>query len=104
MNKEKRKELEKPLRMISPKLYHYIISEFKNDNIHSYDLLVNGIKKGDEIKIILRFGENFSHNTTKVFSDRAIAEQAHELSEFIKDATEACKKAMIDDYFQKMAP
>jgi len=98
------KELEKPLRIISPKLYRFIISEFEKYNIHSYDLLINGIKKDQGMEIILRFGETFSRKKSKLFSDQVIKGQADELRKFIENATEACKKAMIDDYFERMAP
>lgn len=104
MKKEKNKLLEKPLRIISPDLYNFIISEFKNYNIHSYDLLVNGTKKEKGIEITLRFGERFDRKQTKLFTFKTLEERDDELTEFIKDTVEICKKAMIDDYFERMAP
>lgn len=104
MSKDNTKALEKPLRIISPKLYQHIILEFKDYNIHSYDLLVNGIKEENGLRLILRFGENFTRKKTRLFTSRVLEKQKDELTDFIKAAAEYCKKVMIDDYFEKMAP
>lgn|SRR5690625_2329474 len=104
MSKDKSRDLEKPLRMISPEIYNHIISEVKDYNIHSYDLLVNGIKKENGMQIILRFGENFAREQTKLLSLKVLEEKGDELTNFIRSTAETCKKAMIDDYFDKMAP
>lgn len=103
IDNEKRKQL-KSLRTISPKLYHFIISELTVFNIHSYDVLLEGIERKTGIEIVLHYGHNFIRHQTAFFSFKTIEEHGDDLKEFINDVSEDCKKTMIDDYFNQMAP
>ena len=94
----------KSLRMVSPELYHQIISALEEFNIHSYDILLKAVKKKTGIQVILYYGQNFTRNQTAFFSFKTIKEQGDDLTEFINIVSDDCKKTMIDDYFNKMAP
>lgn len=94
----------KSLRISSPKLYHYIISGLEAFNIHSYDVLLEGIKEKTGIRVVLHYGQNFTQNKMAIFSFKTIEEHGNDLKEFINEVSADCKKTMIDDYFNQMAP
>lgn len=104
MSNEIKKKSSKPLRVISPKLHHLIMEEFEQYHIHSYDVLLEGVKTDRGLEITIYFGESFTHKEMKMFSDAATAEKSDELTEFIQTVADTCKKAMIDEYFHRMAP
>lgn len=107
MSDEKVGHIGKPLRILSPQLYQFMITQFKTYNIHSYDLIINGIKKDHGIEIEVRFGEKFTKAKSAIFSTKVIDNQSNEhtkLTGFIDEVAETCKKVMIDEYFERMAP
>jgi len=94
----------KSLRLISPELYHQIITALQEFNIHSYDILLKAVEKKAGIQVILYYGQHFAHHQTALFSPQAIKEQDDDLTAFINIVSDDCKKTMIDDYFNIMAP
>ncbi|QHS21446.1 hypothetical protein GWK91_00050 [Virgibacillus sp. MSP4-1] len=94
----------RPLMSVSPRLYRYITEELENQyRIHSYDLQLHAIQQEDGIQVLLLFGDNFDHQKKQYFSQEEL-EDNQALSTFIEEVGEECKKVMIDDYFNRMAP
>src|SRR5690625_5234297 len=94
----------KSLRLISPELYHQMITALQAFNIHSYDILLKAVEKKAGIQVVLYYGQNFARHQTALFSPETIKEQGDDLTTFIKIVSDDCKKSMIDDYFDMMAP
>ncbi|MUK88008.1 hypothetical protein GMD78_06295 [Ornithinibacillus sp. L9] len=91
--------------IVSPKLYRYITTELEHlYHIHSYDVQIGAIKKKDGIQVIVRFGKHFSKKEEQFFLHEQVKELSKEVKEFVESTGEACKKALIDDYFKMMAP
>ncbi len=98
------KERTKSLRVVFPQLYQSILAELEKLNIHSYDMQINAEKQKDGVRLILQFGENFTHQKTQFFTYEAIENNSSEMTKFVKVTGEACKEVMINEYFKKMRP
>jgi len=105
MSKVRKQTIKKDLRILSPKLYHFIVNELAEHHIHAYDLLLNGQKKDTEtIEVTIRFGDGFAQAATESFSLEAIESLSSEVSEFVKSTAETCQETLKADYFKRMAP
>ena len=106
MNKKKLEPIEEiqTLRVIAPDIYQIITSELEKQNIHSYDVQINAIKKEQGLQIILLFGENFTHKKEQFFTHEAIKNFSDEIIAFAKETGESCKEVMISEYFKMMRP
>ncbi|GAB3060219.1 hypothetical protein [Virgibacillus ainsalahensis] len=105
MTEDTQQKKSKFLRLVSPKLYNYILNQFEDEyNIHSYDFQAEGIKEETGILVLLRFGEQYTHIKEHFFSFEAIKEEKDELDEFVKEAGEYCTEILIADYYKMMEP
>jgi len=90
---------------VSPKLYRYIVAELEREfHIQSYDFKAGAMKEKDGLRVILQFGEHFTHKTEEFFSDKQIEILSEDIRSFIHRTGENCKEVMIDEYFKRMAP
>ncbi|WP_096270212.1 hypothetical protein [Paucisalibacillus globulus] len=105
MNDSKTEIKQKSLRIVSPKLYNYIIQELEDKhNIHSYDIQIDASIMDEGMEITIRFGETFSNKESKFFPHKEIAEISDDIREFVAKTGEACTEVLIDDYFKIYAP
>ena len=105
MSKVRKQAIKKDLRILSPKLYHFIVNELAEHHIHAYDLLLNGQKTDTEtVEVTIRFGDGFAQAATESFSFEMIESLSSEVSEFANTTAETCKKTLKADYFKRMAP
>jgi len=103
MEEKKQQAKGKFLRVVSPKLYLYLTSQFSDQfNIHPYDIRYEGIEKEDGVLVILRYGEDYIQMIEYFFTFAEIDEEGEELTEFVEETGEICQEVMIADYYKMM--
>lgn len=90
------------LRAVSPKLYNYITEILEESNIHPYDIQTSTIKTDEGLQVFVQYGENFKQSQSSFFSFETINNLDSQINDFTKEIADACKKAMIADYFKMM--
>lgn len=90
------------LRAVSPKLYNYITEILEESNIHPYDIQTSTIKTDEGLQVFVQYGENFKQSQSSFFSFETINNLDSEINDFTKEIADACKEAMIADYFKMM--
>lgn len=96
--------MEQSLRAVSPTFYRYLVSAFESFHIHPYDIQANAIIQGDEVEVILRFGEDFHQTERRAFTLDTIEKGSQDITDFIKETGEVCKNVLIADYYKMMKP
>jgi len=93
---------EKPLRLVKPGSYALLIKELESFHLHSYDMKASAIEEGDGITIVVRFGEQLNHAMKQFFTHETIQNADSLMTDFFRKVAEACKQALIADYYKMM--
>ncbi len=95
----------KSLRIVDPKLYHYIVNKLNDTyNIHSYDVEIVAMTGITGLKIKIRYGEDYKQSKEAFFSFTSLQNHEDDFTIFIDEVAKVCKKAMVADYFKMMKP
>lgn len=99
------KKTTKPLQIIDPKLYRYIVEELNDrHNIHSYDTEILATKEDSGLTIIIKYGENFTHSKEELFIYETLKNRGDDFIKFVHEVADECKEVMIAEYFKMMKP
>ncbi|WP_164669518.1 hypothetical protein [Virgibacillus doumboii] len=104
MKTKETKTSRKLLRAVYPKLYDHLLEELMSHNIHSYDVQITFEKAGSSVEIQVRFGERFTRELTRTFSEKNVHEIGDAFHDFCEEIKQACKETLIADYFKMVKP
>lgn len=93
-----------PLRFYNTDLYQILLNQLTHFHIHPHDMEASVQRKESKYTVILRFGEEFSHEQTKDFIDEDFIHGKENIIEFFFISAKQCKEVMIGDYYQMMKP
>ena len=95
---------EQPLRLALPACYQHLVDQLALDHLHSYDVKASVIPQDAGYLIALRFGEGWTQGKQQYFANEDLDHLTIKLTDFFKEIAQACKKALIADYFKMMKP
>ncbi|QDI92141.1 hypothetical protein EPH95_13875 [Salicibibacter halophilus] len=96
---------EQPMRMVFPSLFKHMAYQLEEThNIHPHDIDARVITGKSDLKVIIRFGDNFSHEEWQRFSYQAIENLDSDVKAFIHATGKTCIKVLFNDYFNMMKP
>lgn len=101
---ESSKQKERPLRFVRPELYDLLLYELEQLNIHFFDVEAGATKKNTGVEIMLRFGEEFSHNACCFFTNEALGEPYHDVKLFFRQSATLSQRVIVAEYFKMMKP
>lgn len=93
---------ERPLRVMLPTFYNYLIMELEKECIHAYDIQANAVESKTGYVIHIFYGQGFTQTSSNFFSHSSIENVDESVKEYIKTIAEKCKQVMIADYFKMM--
>lgn len=102
MGLEENSSHEKPLRVVLPKLYNYLVKELESFHVHAYDIQANAVEKDSGYQIMIHYGEGFSQLESQFFFYKSINNLDESITEYIGTIGEKCKQVMVADYFKMM--
>ncbi|QKY68571.1 hypothetical protein [Lentibacillus sp. CBA3610] len=94
----------KLLRTIYPDAYGYLMDKLKENNIHSFDVQITGKKVGSSVEVNVRFGETFSQELTRTFSEDVLHNPDDSFEDFSEEIKNKCQERLIADYFKMLRP
>lgn len=95
---------EQPLRLAFPTCYQVLLEQFAVYHLHPYDIKASVIPENDGFIIVLRYGEGLAQWKKHYFDYEALELSSPELNHFYEETAQACKKALISDYYNMMKP
>lgn len=97
--------LPKPLRVIDPKLYKFIVDELnRRHNIHSYDIEILAKKIDSGLTMTFKYGEDYAQSKEIFFDFKTLHDRSSKLTDFVHELADECKSVMIKDYFKMVKP
>jgi|GEM_PF-533232 len=90
-----------PLRSVAPACYRSLLEAFKSYNLHPYDVKAEALPENNGgYAIILRFGEGMKYSRQQAISGEQALQPDAALAGFFQTTAEACKQALIADYYK----
>lgn len=95
---------EQPLRLALPACYQYLLEQFALEHLHSYDVKASVIPQEGGYLFLLRYGDGWMQGKQQYFANELLDNLSMELTNYFKEIAQACKKALIADYFKMVKP